>query len=119
MAQKATTREQREKLHQLGFVRVDGLNAYGNAVGEGYVIKAAAGQVGKHDYNNSVIVLNTLGGEVWIGIQNADRSRNREIVAIQAELCPNEGSAFVPCSNGEEVAMNYLLDRFADPDYQP
>lgn len=120
MAQKATTREEREKLRQLGFVRVDGLNAYGNAVGEeGYVIKTTAGHEGRHDYNNGVIVLNAVGGEVWIGIQNADSNRDGQILAILTVLCPNGRGAFVPCSNGEAVAMSHLLDRFADPDWNP
>lgn len=111
-----TTEDQREKLAIAGFVHVTGLTAFGlgeekSVIGE----NLPARSLGKFDSNNGKVVVVTIGGEVWLGstMQNPHRAK------LVIEFCPNGRGAHVPCSNGEQLGMNDVLNRLANPDYNP
>ena len=108
-----TTEKERKELQSLGYVHVTGLRTVGDHQ-EPYIIgeKITENDFGKRGSNNGVFSLNTKGGEVWI---------RTGFVSIRVdklnELAPNGEGAFVPCSNGERVAMSDLLKRIADPGF--
>ena len=96
-------------LASLGFVHVTGLKVHGPMKGQEKEIEAMTKElVGRWDTNNGKVVLVTLDGQVWLG----KGLLPNELVA---ELCPNGQGAFVPCSNGETIWLNEILDRLAYP----
>lgn len=105
-----TSDADRAHLKEYGFVHVTGLRVSGNG---GYIIgdRLKPEGFGKWDYNNGTYVIVTTGGEVWIGLY-WDTLRD-----LTNELCPNGQGAFVPCSNGEQIAMKDMLQRIANPSY--
>lgn len=65
--------------------------------------------LGRSDYNNGKAVIYTEDGEVWLGTGKALNS------GLHHVCCPKGSGAYVPCSNGEEIAMHLLMERVADP----
>lgn len=117
----ATTLEQRAGLTLVGFVRVDGLNAY--RYGDNgeffpyYPIEADSHHLGHWGYNNGMAVIVTLGGEVWLATAGGSQERRKMVEALHEELSPYGQGAFVPCSNGEDLLWSDILNRMADPDW--
>lgn len=131
-----------EKLMRLGFVHVTGLptfkevdfQMYFRELGrrdvlknkgdipmeaedpdrpEAPVIQARYNQCGYHGYNNGKTVIITEEGEVWLKAGGG----YSDAMGLNPfkEFCPKGGGAWVPCSNGQEVPMHLLMERFADP----
>ena len=98
-----------ETLSQLaiaGFVHVTGLGTQILRVED--VIKANERDLGRWNTYNGKTVLVTVDGQVWLG----KGLLSNELVA---ELCPNGQGANIPCSYGEMIYVDRLLDRFAHP----
>jgi len=104
-----------EALRKAGLVHITGLpvchpgdtGQHGDAE---HLIQASFDQLGQGGVNNGKVVLITPGGEVWLGVYKAKTySATREYATV------GNGSAFVPCSNGETIYPTYLLERIADP----
>lgn len=102
-------------LAHFGFVRVDGLPC--RRGDREWIIAADENQLGCHDHNNGMDVAITLTGEVWLRATPEGDVPNGWFRAVKT-LCPNEGNAFVPCSNGEAVPSHILLKRFSNPCWQ-
>ena len=98
-----------KELQAAGFVHVTGLPMWNIHVKEAghVIIQADARQLGRCDYNNGKTVVILPTGEVWLRAGIAPASYTR--------WCQNKGSAFVPCTNGEQIEMGLLLRRVADP----
>lgn len=112
-----TTKEQRTALALAGYVHVTGLTARcGNGPDQKVVIGAEtlARHVGKWDLNNGMRVIVTTGAEIWLACGSS--SIDSELVKT---LCPHGRGTFVPCSNGEEISMTDLLQRFDNADWNP
>lgn len=103
-----TREERREFLRTNGFVRVDGLKTQGHLGGN--VITVPAKWAGRYDSNNGVTVVYTVDAECWIRRGFFDGVR---------KLAPNGAGAFVPCSNGEQIAFWDMMSRIANPDWSP
>jgi hypothetical protein len=100
-----------EEFRKAGFVHVTGLPVIGHLDdlrGREWCIQARSCQLGRTDCNNGKIVVVTPDGEVWLA-----SSTNNTLDFANA--FNTEGGAFVPCSNGESVHMNFILERIADP----
>jgi hypothetical protein len=58
---------------------------------------------------------------MWLaGIPSAtmhDARSDSDLGKLIHELCPKGQGAFVPCSNGEDIDITYVLWRLADPDW--
>lgn len=111
----ATSASARQQLRDAGFVHVTGLPVYDWQTKElAYHIgeRLSEDQLGKWDQNNSLIVLVTTGGEVWLRAANNDFESIRAVVE---DFAPNGKGAFVPLSNGEKVSTFQLLQRMANP----
>ena len=102
-----------EELRAMGFVHVTGMMTYdAGGTREGYRIEADKSGLGRWDYNNGKTVVVTVDGEVWL---RAGGDYGIGLPNPYAKFCPRGSGAFVPCSNGEQVAMHQLLQRVADP----
>jgi len=112
MTQKLTGLE----LAKYGFVHVTGLPTHRGLEQEKHRIEADDSRPGRHDFNNSVMVVNTLDGEVWIRHASDNKvTDTAEFEDLLLKLCPNGAGAFVPCSNGEAVPSYMILIRVSDP----
>ncbi|MFH1364352.1 MAG: hypothetical protein ABIH52_01720 [Candidatus Aenigmatarchaeota archaeon] len=109
-----TTDEEREILRRHGFVHVTGLQAFDHGSENQYVIgeNLQEKELGRWDKNNGVVVLNTLGGEVWVS-RIIDRPFD-ELNEVFDRLAPNGKGAFVPLSNGEHLNQYDIFLRVAD-----
>lgn len=102
----------RAHFKEYGFVHVTGLKVSGST---GYVVgeKLIPEHLGKYDYNNGVLVINTMGGEVWLRVNHGVTN----LRILTDKFCPRGAGAFVPCSNGEQISTRDILQRIADPSY--
>lgn len=121
---KHSTPEERKLLEEAGFVHVTGLNPvdiYGKEDRKPIGHHLRPNDLGRYDSNNSMAVIVTTGGEVWLACQTNQSMKWRydSIHTALTTLCPNEKGTFVPCSNGEQLHWRDLLHRIADPDYVP
>lgn len=115
-----TKKERRQFLQEKGFVRVDGLTAFGPGPDEKRVIgehlpDLLEEELGKWDYNNGVYAVVTTDREIWIRAADGTRPPGSFFDVVT----PNKSGCFVPCSNGEWPLSYHLLVRIANPDYQP
>ena len=118
--QQRTSPEQRAKLAATGFVRVDGLRMFREGFPEeGVKIELSLRHLGHWEHNNGMTVIVSEAGEVWLAVGSATQERSKKMEQLVGELCPNGRGAFVPCSNGEELRPSDILERMADPDWQP
>ncbi len=109
MSNLKTKEGRREWLRTNGFVRVDGLVTTGHNGGDRITVNG--NRNGKYDSNSGMSVVYT-DDECWIRRGFVDGVRD-------SDLCPNGHSAFVPCSNGEQVSFWDMMSRIADPDWMP
>ena len=117
-----TTPEQRGLLCLAGMVHVTGLIPRRGdqalpAIGE----STRVGELGSVARNNSTLAFVTHGGEIWIGrdtMREIDAFIHESRVKLIAELGLNR-NCFVPCSNGERLTHDDLLNRLANPDWMP
>lgn len=119
-----TKEERRKLLRENGFVRVDGLTAFGPGPDEETVIGDIGDyhlnterDLGRWDYNNGVYAVVTTDREIWVSAGND--TGNINFSSLFEFVAPNDQGCFVPCSNGEWPSAYNLLARVADPDYQP
>ncbi len=121
-----TTIEQRELLHKYRFVHVTGLVEWGPTNAEhttiGYELPAT--YLGRWDNNGGVMVIYTMGGEVWLSSSGPmsilDESYNiTEYHDLLEGLCPYGQGARAPCSNGEWIHSHDILRRLRNPDSTP
>lgn len=113
-----TTTDQRNMLILAGFVHVTGLKSTFLSNGSESVIgdNLRHDEVGKYDYNNGVMVIVTVGGEIWIRLGGGEWPIS---VGQMKELCPRGRGVFVPCSNGELIAFRDIMHRHTDPNWDP
>jgi len=109
-----------EALATIGYIHVTGLEtAQAEGQQSGVICVTNLRQLGCRDYNNGVAVAVTVNGEVWIasgsGIGSLDEGEKAKQEKILAEVCPNGTGAFVPCSNGETIAIGQMMARVANP----
>lgn len=128
-----TTPEERKLLRDNGFVHVTGLTESYPDGSDPSVIYGEDDQLGRHDYGNGPVVIVTEGGEVWLGgpgeharswpepisPETSSRWFHRRVDPLFEKFCPNGRGVSVPCSSGKVIAINDLLDRLANPDFQP
>lgn len=118
-----TTLEQRQKLLSAGFVRVDGLKVsrQGRNRREKIILMVEPRNeyLGCWDRQNGLLVLYTLGREIWLAMNTIEPTEERavKIDELQSELCPNGRGAPVPASNGDKFAWREILRRMANPDW--
>ena len=119
-----TTEDEREMLRGFGFIHMTGLKAIvlypvGDSPDHYFIGKnLKASECSKCESNNGVTVINTNGGEVWIRLSTGTDSDFDDIrKAVQALRIDEDGSAFVPISNGEDVNWREVMHRVADPSY--
>ncbi len=112
-----TTPQERRLLADAGFVHVTGLRYWhpDGASHEDHFIgkNLRSEELGKYDHNNSMNVIVTTGGEVWIKAGACPEDRSEVIVT----MAPNGCGAFVPLSNGEQISHYDLLMRTNNPNY--
>lgn len=112
-----TNHHERNLLTDAGFVHVTGLRYWhpdGVSHEDHFIGKnLRSEELGKYDHNNSMNVIVTIGGEVWIKAGACPDDRSDVILA----MAPNGCGAFVPLSNGEQVSHHDLLMRISDPNY--
>lgn len=109
-----TSDQERAILAKAGFVHVTGLRCY-RGQDEEYFIGANVRpeELGHWEHNNSMNVIVTTGGEVWI-MAGTYPDQGSEVIS---DLAPNGRGAFVPLSNGEQISHHDLLRRVRDPNY--
>lgn len=110
-----TSHEIREKLQNLGFVRVDGLQTNHHIHGSA-IIKAEPQLQNKYDSHHDGMASFTFTEEVWLGYADPRYQMDREELA--EELGMKKGGV-VPCSLGEVIAPIALLKRIRYPDWKP
>lgn len=102
-------------LIKFGFIHVTGLEA-SRGKEEPVKIEPQLGDRGKWDYNNGMMSIITMDGEVWLRhYSNIQIDDNPEFQALRTKLCPRGKGAFVHCSNGEGIASYALFCRVSDP----
>lgn len=125
MEKKATTSEQRARLRDAGFVRVDGLqvsrqsqNRRGKIV---LTVEPREGDLGYWDKRSNLIAVYTSGGEIWLAMNTIEPTEDKEravkIDELRSELCPNGRGVFVPGSNGDKFSWREILRRTVNPDW--
>lgn len=117
----ATTENQRDRLALAGMVRIDGLTACRGD--ERILITSRLSEAGHWDTNNGKLAMITADNEIWLGrhdgsdpLSHGGDSVRRTLIQ---ELCNVGRGVFVPCSNGEALRDNDIMDRLLNPDWQP
>lgn len=107
----------RDVLQRAGFVHITGLPYYDrwlkdeNGCPVAGTIQARRCELGRWDQNNGkTVVVNQLG-EVWLTAGFFGLA----LTELSSELGLVGTGAFVPCSNTDEIDMDCLLHRVADP----
>lgn len=116
MLNKETSPEVREGLAATGFVRVDGLTVV-DISGKSFEIKRMEPECCRWDGNNGRIAI-AINSEIWLGASSNVNAIMRRRSELAKELGLERG-LWVPCSNGEKLNGHDILERLADPSWNP
>lgn len=117
-----TAQEARKLLGEQGFINVTGLTARSPYTGEQYQLgeklpSTERGRFGEQTFGEQAgrVVIITNDGEIWLGAGKI--TPHREVLI--RKLCPRGNGAWVPCSNGDHLFADELLERASNPDWTP
>lgn len=127
MTIEATVEEDRRMLAQHGFIRVDYLvSDPGPGGGKPYIIEPLVRELGRFDMNGGICAIVTLGGEMWISVNQWGSSAIAQWVREGAagelgdlirKLAPKGQGVNVPY--GDSFKTMDILARHANPDWMP